>query len=300
MNTPFSHRTPQRWIKLTFQISDNLADLSAAFIADITGKGVEQSMPLEAHSPLLTTVTGYLDNDDIENNVEEQIRAFLQHLCGVAPNIHLEEIVEEDWGINWKKHFKPVRVSQKIIVKPTWEPYLVSHDEIIIEIDPGLAFGTGLHASTRLALQLVEACFSDNSKPQKVLDVGTGTGILGIAAAKLGAHLVLGIDNDADAIACARDNIRQNGVDSIMTVSEKTMEMLKDQYDLVVANITSDILQNLAPQLIESMAPKGKLVLAGILAGEQAKTIERTFVNRNLTLLTSPLEGEWQAFLFTS
>lgn len=300
MNDPFNHRQPQHWLKCTIEIDDEFADLAAAFVADVTGKGVEQSMAQPGTDSTATTVTGYLDHDEQAPATQDKIRTFLKQLCSREPVIHFEEIIEEDWGVNWKKHFKPVQVSRRIIVKPTWEPCQAGIDEIVIEIDPGLAFGTGLHASTRLALQLIESAFTDYKAPRTVLDVGTGTGILGIAAALFGAIKVVGIDNDSDAVACAADNVAQNRVNQAMSVSGADLCAQSGPFDLVVANITSDVLTQLAPQLTGLVAPAGQLILAGILAGEQGRGITQTFTALGLTLLASPVDGEWQAFLFAA
>ncbi|MBU0908703.1 MAG: 50S ribosomal protein L11 methyltransferase [Proteobacteria bacterium] len=300
MNDPFNHRQPQHWLKCTIEIDDELADMAAAFVADVTGKGVEQSMAQPDTDSTATTVTAYLDNDEQTPAIKEKIRTFLKQLCRREPVIRYEEIVEEDWGVNWKKHFKPAQVSRRITVKPTWEPYQAGKDEIVIEIDPGLAFGTGLHASTRLALQLIESAFTGHTAPHTVLDVGTGTGILGIAAALFGAAKVMGIDNDSDAVVCATDNVEQNRVSRVMSVSGADLGDQTGHVDLVIANITSDVLTQLAPQLVSRVAPTGQLILAGILAGEQGQGIEQTFTSLGLKLLASPVEGEWQAFLFTA
>ena len=300
MNNPFNHRQPQHWLQCTIEIDDEFADLAAAFVAEVTGKGVEQSMAQPGSASAVTTVTGYLDNDEQTPASKEKIHTFLKQLCQREPVIRYAEIVEEDWGVNWKKHFKPVQVSRHIIVKPTWEPCQAGKDEIVIEIDPGLAFGTGLHASTRLALQLIESAFTEHQAPQAVLDVGTGTGILGIAAALFGALKVVGIDNDADAVAAAIDNVAQNRASQVMAVSGTDLSAQTGPFDLVVANITSDVLTQLAPQLVSRVAPAGQLILAGILAGEQGRGIERTFTGLGLTLRASPIEGEWQAFLFAA
>jgi ribosomal protein L11 methyltransferase len=301
MNEPFAHRPPKSWLKISFALADELADPAAAFLADLTGNGVEQSMaPPDAAAGPVTTVTAYLDqNDNLPAN-REKIRLFLERLCGRAPEIRFEEIIEEDWGANWKKHFLPARVSSRIIVKPTWEPYQATAGNIIIEIDPGLAFGTGLHASTRLALRLLDAVFASDTPPATVLDVGTGTGILGIAAALFGAAKVIGIDNDPDAVVCAEKNAAQNRIDHAMTVSGADLQTQTGPFDLVVANITSDVLTCLAPQLAARLAPAGNLILAGILAGEQGRSIEQTFTSLGLTLRQSPVDGEWQAFLFSA
>ncbi len=296
---PFAHRQPRKWIKATITTNKDKSDRLITFLTDLTGSGVEESVPQPGTTLPKATLTCYLEADDhIETN-KEKIRLFLAEHHQNESDVSFAEIIEEDWSRNWKKHFKPTRISKRITIKPTWESYEAEADEVVIEIDPGLAFGTGLHESTRLALQLTEASF-DICTPRTVLDVGTGTGVLAMAAALLGAKEVLAIDNDPDAVVCAKDNIKQNKLTSIIDATGEDLSSKEGPYDLVIANITSDVLTLLAPQLVKNMAPNGQLILAGILAGEQAKGIEKTFTKLGLTVKQSPVEGEWQAFLFTS
>ncbi|MFH1215812.1 MAG: 50S ribosomal protein L11 methyltransferase [Pseudomonadota bacterium] len=299
MNDTFSHRPPRIWTKVTITVAEELSDITASFLAELTGSGVEQSMVQPGAASSAATVTGYLEHDGEHEDDRKKILHFIHHLTEKKPDVFFEEIIEEDWGKNWKKHFKPIRITDRITIKPTWEPYQAAEGEIIIEIDPGLAFGTGLHASTRLALFLIEAAFVE-TKPQTALDVGTGTGILAMAAAFFGAPDVTAIDNDPDAVVCALENVTQNGLDHAVTVSGADLTEFGGPFDLVIANITSDVLTLLAPLLHRIMSPGGKLVLAGILTGEQAQSIKQTFTNLGLSLKQSPIEGEWQAFLFSS
>lgn len=300
MNDPFEHRSPRKWLKIVIPCHPDHADTLAAWLADLTGMGVEQSMALPGDHQERTTVTGYLDHDRGTEGLIREITDFAARLHGklqVDPP-RFEEIIEEDWGRNWKKQYRPTRVSERIVIAPTWEGYRPRAGEIVIEIDPGLAFGTGLHASTRLALQLTEAAFGQKPQPAGVLDVGTGTGILAMAAALLGATQVTAIDNDPDAVVCARDNTDHNGLADKVAVSARELTAFTDPYDLVLANITHDVLLALAPQLVRLLARPGQLILAGILQGEQAESIMATFGDLGLTLADSPREDEWQAFRF--
>ena len=280
-------------------IPQEQVDILASFLAELTGTGVEESLAQPGSHSSNTALTCYLDNDDSAPGNREKIECFLKKICQDAPAVLYEEIVEEDWGKNWKKEYKPTRVSERIIIKPTWEEYEALNNEIVIEIDPGLAFGTGLHASTRLALQLIETAFTVDPFPEKVLDVGTGTGILAMAAALLGAPEIMAIDNDPDAVVCATANIEQNGLTHMVTASNKNLDKVKGPFDLVVANITADVLSLLAPQLAKLTSDSGQLILAGILKGDQAAGIERIFTDLDFTLCNSPMEDEWQAFLFS-
>jgi ribosomal protein L11 methyltransferase len=150
-----------------------------------------------------------------------------------------------------------------------------------------------------LALQLIEKYFVDrqNATLQKILDVGTGTGILGMACAFLGAKEVLAIDNDPDAVAAALENVKQNNLSHAMNVESTDLNNIEGPFDLIVANITQDVLASMASQLISLLTQQGRLVLAGILKGEQADGITRLFCSHGLTLLESPSQKEWQAFL---
>lgn len=300
MNDLFTHRPPRNWTKITITAGEDFSDIIAGFLSELTGSGVEQSMPQPGAAPGPSTVTGYLENDETASEKRATLVSFVRQLTGTEPEIFFTEIIEEDWGKNWKQHFKPLRITRRITVKPTWEPYQAGADEIVLEIDPGLAFGTGLHASTRLALSLVEESFAAEQKPRTALDVGTGTGILAMAAARCGAVAVTAIDNDPDAVVCALDNIAANRLDHAVTVSGAELADCAGPFDLVIANITSDVLILLAPQLRRLLAPHGSLVLAGILVGEQAEAIRQTFGALGLTLRQEPAEGEWQAFLFSA
>lgn len=175
-----------------------------------------------------------------------------------------EEVVEDqDWSIEWKKGYKPFRLTKHIVVKPSWESYKEKEGEIIIEIDPGMAFGTGTHATTSLCANLLEQITWDQ---QTVLDVGCGSGILSMVAAKCGARSVDAIDIDPDAVRTASENIRSNQLEQ--TVHVKEADLLKgitQQYDIVVANILADVIILLLENVTTVLKPEGILILSGII-----------------------------------
>ena len=212
--------------------------------------------------------------------------------------MQLDTIREEDWGRIWKEHFKPLAITPRLVIKPTWESYKASANEAVIEMDPGLAFGTGHHASTRLALTLIDAIFSAGPIPMRALDVGTGTGILAMGCALFGSNEVVAIDNDQDAVATATDNVTANRLEEIISVSSEDLADLDGSFDLICANITQDVLQQLAPDLVRHLAPGGRLVLAGILRGGQEKAIVRQYTGLGLALDRTTYEDEWAALMF--
>ncbi|MDH5298036.1 MAG: 50S ribosomal protein L11 methyltransferase [Desulfobulbaceae bacterium] len=303
--TTISHRPPRSWLKIEITAAPSMGEQIAAFVATISEGGVEISMPAVGDTTLdLETVTGYLADDLSRPAKEEELTSFLSQLGrqfapAPPPTLRSTLIEEEDWGKSWKEHFKPALVTPRIAIKPSWEPYHPVGDEIVIEMDPGMAFGTGLHASTRLALGFIDECYASAAPPpQRVLDVGTGTGVLGMAAALFGASEVLAIDNDPDAVAAALENVHRNGLDSRMRVSGGDLAAITVIYDLVIANITSNVLTELAPQLMARMASPGRLILAGILGGEQEEEIVATYTGLGLRHLATRHQEEWAALSF--
>jgi ribosomal protein L11 methyltransferase len=171
----------------------------------------------------------------------------------------------EDWAEGWKQHFPATRISQRLVVRPSWEEFAPQLGDVVIEIDPGMAFGTGTHGTTRLCLEAVAAAFEGAAPPRRVLDVGTGSGILAIAAAAYGAGEVLACDIDPEACAIAFENAIINHLDEKIAFSIAPLEELEGEFDLVLANILAEENIRLADALVAHLAPGGSLVLSGIL-----------------------------------
>ena len=301
----FRHRPARTWQKLVITVPAHRAETAAAYLATISANGIEQvSLPPAGHSGLREQLIAYLPDD---RNLPQTVREIAGHLerSGTGPagheaiTIRTEQVREEDWNKNWKEHFRPFRMTERLVIKPTWEEYRRQGDELVLEMDPGMAFGTGLHSSTRLALLLTEQIFTA-SPPLSVLDVGCGTGILGMSCALYGAERVVCLDCDIDARVAAATNAAHNGLSKTVRVDEGALEQINDHFDLVIANITQDVLTSLATDLVRVVAPDGHLVLSGILAGEQAEAINLTFTGLGLHLLCSEEEKGWTALAFSS
>ena len=161
----------------------------------------------------------------------------LQNLNPQMPHIQFETstITEQNWAENWKRFFKPVQITSKFVVKPPWSKTQLKKDQISINIVPGMAFGTGTHATTKLCIQALEQRL--RKRGLSVLDVGTGSGILSIVAARLGAGEVWGVDIDGVAIENARENVRQNGISDIIRIRKGSIGDIRKRFDVVVANI---------------------------------------------------------------
>lgn len=302
-----SHRPARTWLRITLTVAPELSDAAAGFLADLTGRGVETSTGGKGAAILTARVIGYLSRDENDTDLGDQltkIDLFIEALTKQFPDRaaaarQLDTIREEDWGRIWKAHFKPLPITRRLVIKPTWERYEAGADEFVIEMDPGLAFGTGHHASTRLALTLIDEIFAAaGTKPARALDVGTGTGILAMGCALLGSREVIAIDNDPDAVAAARDNVAGNHLEKIISVSGDDLASLDGSFDLISANITQDVLRQLAPDLVRLLTPGGRLILAGILRGGQDEAIVRHYTALGLVHDRTTYKYEWAALVF--
>ena len=217
-------------------------------------------------------VRTFLSAADVTAETIEEIRQALWHLGRLRSisDLRVTERQEEDWANAWKAHYTVHRVGRRVLVKAPWHDYDPAPDEIVVELDPGMAFGTGLHPSTRLAMIAIE----DELKPgDRVLDVGTGSGVLATAAALLGAGAVDGVDIEPVAVRSARENADRNGVGALVRIEQGSVgdgEPFQREYDVVVANIIARILIELASGLAKAVRPGGTLVLGGIIDVKEA------------------------------
>ena len=231
--------------------------------------------------------------------VVEAVRARLEGLKAAdqagalgALTLSTGSIREEDWAENWKQYFKPFRVSEHLVVKPTWETWDKQPGDLIIEIDPGMAFGTGTHETTALCIELIERYYRGG----KLLDVGTGSGILAIAAALLGATDVVAVDIDPDAVRVAKENVEKNGLSDRIAVREgDLLQGLSERFDFAAANILAPVIQMLAAPLTRHLNPGGLFVCSGITE-EAAPDVEKALLDAGYEILESKTRGDWHAF----
>ena len=211
---------------------------------------------------------------------------------GLAPReARLEHVVGDDWRDAYKQYFKVTHLGRRLVVRPSWEPYEPALHEVVVMVDPGRAFGTGTHETTRLLMQALDQRVMGG---EQVLDIGCGTGILAICALKLGAANAICIDVDEDAVAVTRENAEVNAVTAQVAASTTPVEELPGRYPLVLANIQANVLIPLAQPIAAKVAPGGTLLLSGILVGQED---EVRAAYPQFTLEDSPREGEWIALI---
>jgi len=205
--------------------------------------------------------------------------------------------LDPNWKESWKRHFKPMDIGRALLIKPSWSKKKPRKDTKVIVLDPGLSFGTGQHATTSFCLNEIVRLRNVGSE-QRFLDIGTGSGILAIAGAKMGYSPIFAIDYDPDAVRIARENAKRNRVEQRIKFEHKDLTLLKIGYfprcDLICANLIYDMLVQEAKRICSWLKPGGKLVLAGILR-EQFPQVRNTFERFGLNLMRSKMHNEWHS-----
>lgn len=203
----------------------------------------------------------------------------------------VEHVVGDAWRDAYKQYFKVTRLGPRLVIRPSWEPYVTEPTDVVVTVDPGRAFGTGTHESTRLLMASLDARVRGG---EQVLDVGCGTGILAICALKLGARDALCIDVDPDAVAVTRENAELNQVAERVRADVTPVEEVPDSYPLVLANIQASVLVPLAEPIAARVSAGGLLLLSGILVGQESEVLA---AYPGFALEASPVEGEWIALI---
>ena len=286
-----------QWAEVSIQTTHEATDVVAEIYHDLGASGVVIEDPEllnnyidagqwdfsgieRAEDTSIVTVKAYLpvdeDLDDKLRTFELRIKDFKSMTdddmekgpCTISWNT----VRDEDWADNWKAYFHPEKVGGMLVIKPTWEDYEASPDDIVIELDPGSAFGTGTHPTTAMCLRELETLVKGG---MRIFDVGTGSGVLSIAAAKLGATDVTAMDYDKVAVDVAAENIRQNGVEDVVkTGVSDILKSFDGKADLIVANIIADIIIMLFDELDEHLAEGGRLLASGIISERLADVTE--------------------------
>jgi ribosomal protein L11 methyltransferase len=212
-----------------------------------------------------------------------------------AGKIQARAVAKEDWSESWKRHFRPIEIGTRLLIKPSWIKRRPRKDQAVVILDPGLSFGTGNHPTTSFCLGEIATGRRDGER-QSFWDIGTGSGILAIAAAKLGYAPVRAVDFDPEAVRVARENARRNGVLKAIRLGRQDITQIplvgRERYDFICANLISNLLVAERRRIVGRLAGGGILVLAGILKEEFAQ-VQRAYESTGMKLINHKVEGEW-------
>jgi ribosomal protein L11 methyltransferase len=286
---------PKSWVELVVDIHPLLGGAVSNFLIEEGSPGVVQEELAGPAHRKKERIKAYFPNDRHFGAKRRKIRAYLRALSKLYPSssiLRFRIIRQEKWAEAWKSNFKPLHVTPRLVIKPPWEKYPGQKGEVIIEIDPGMAFGTGTHPSTQMCLKALEELIPSSPRPPSILDVGTGSGILAIASRKLGAKQVLAIDIDPLAIACARKNAAANNFDDRIEFRVGSPDRLRRVFDIVVANLLPQELLSLARYLPKRTSPGGVLIVSGLLR-KQRKEISLAFSEFGLEALDHKESKGW-------
>ncbi len=301
-----------KWIeaKIVFDHSDNdlVADLISDVFYDFGLQGVVVDDPgLEPEEdwaedaigrPTTHAVTGYFYKDGQADGrcktLEEKLTQLKEKLVFFY-RISYKELDEQDWAHAWKAYFWPQKIGRNMVVKPTWRDYRAAADDIVIELDPGMAFGTGTHPTTALCITMIEKYLRSGDS---FLDVGTGSGILMIAAAKLGAGRLCGIDKDEVAIEVAAQNLELNNVNPQMfrLTTGNLVAEINESFSFVAANIFTHVILELLQDVSRVLTDEGVLVCSGIIA-ENKQSVISAIENLGFEILETAAKDEWVAIV---
>lgn len=304
------NHTSKSWIEVSVVVEAELAEPVAEVLVDYLSKGVvletlqAEVPPQDAgQSPPSVRVYGYLPVDEQLENRQRKIQEALYYLGTIRsiPQPTFTELEDENWASAWQKRYRPLPLGSNLIIVPTW---LSNPDSsrLPIFLDPGMAFGSGTHPTTQLCIELIAESLAQQPSA-RMIDIGCGSGILSIAAVKLGVEHVLGVDRDPGAVRVALANARTNGVEekiqfatgSVPEILEGTLSLRRAP--LVAVNIIAPVLSELLDQgLVRTVAPGGVLVLSGMLA-EQAPEIEERLEDSKLVIKTRKQQGDWVGLL---
>ena len=288
------------WIEVRLLVPAWMQEEASVFLTEFSGRGViiEEEPGGEG-----AVIRAFFRPEEFGPWQRQELQRYLARLGehDLLPlGLEVRPAAEDDWAEAWKVHFKPLKVTPRLVIKPPWEEYLPAPGETVITIYPGMAFGTGRHPTTLLCLQALEQVWDELARlgspgDWQVLDVGTGTGILALAAARLGAK-VLAIDVDPEAVAAALENVRLNALEKEVWVESTPLAALRRQFALILANLTATDLAHWAEALAGRVLPGGAMVISGFLTQDMPAVISR-FIQYGLTEAGHLTREEWSAVI---
>jgi len=311
---------PAFWLELSVTSTPEAVEAVTEVISRYTQGGVAIEEPYQllddgqAHEPVpgapvtcRVWIPDDADAEDTRAHIENGLSMLRMIDASAVGALQVTRVAEEDWANAWKEHYQPLKLGRRVVIRPSWRAYQPEGDEVVIDLDPGMAFGTGLHPTTRNCVLLLEEAVQSGAR---VLDVGCGSGILSLAALKLGAASALALDVSAVAVEATRENARINGLAERVDARLATLEGAAGEpyfplppgietlgaeigtYDLVLANIIARVIAQLAPALLRATRPGGALIASGIIYERRDEAVQ-PLIAAGLTDIREVVEGDW-------
>jgi ribosomal protein L11 methyltransferase len=271
-----------RWLELAVEVAPDAEEAAADILRRFAPRGVAIEATGES-----VVVKAWLPDDGA---VAAQRRAVRRALASLPATVRTRWLQEEDWAEAWKAFFPVLHVSRRLVICPAWRSYRARRDEAVIRLDPGMAFGTGQHPTTLMCLRALEETLQPGAA---VLDLGTGSGVLALAAARLGASDVLALDNDPLAVRSARENVRLNGLEALVRVEEGTLQAGTGPFDVIVANISAATIVELAAAMTASLKAGGVLI-AGGFSEARSEEVAAVLSAAGITVERTLSDGDWR------
>lgn len=299
-----------KWIVIEVKVRGELVDLVGAILSEhgcagtIVEERVLDTFSFPDHHLNLSadyTLKAYFDGVADSRQLVFRLKlAFDEIPLFRKDNIVIKaaaSVQTEDWAEGWKQNFCTFHIGKQLVVRPSWENYNPTSEEVVIEIDPGMAFGTGTHGTTRLCLEMIAELLARTDHPVNMLDVGTGSGILALGAAALGCKKIVATDIDPVACLVARENVDRNNFSAQIEIVEQNPELIPGTFDLLVANIMAEVIVELKHTLTEHLHSGSWLVLSGILK-EKEQLVSTAFIELPVELVSRSYQDEWVCLLF--
>ncbi|MCE5322077.1 50S ribosomal protein L11 methyltransferase [bacterium] len=288
-----------RWVEITVNATGESAEAVSNILIEEGCGGTATSSLVKSDKQTANDIIGYLPVDDrLEGrlqNISERVKTLPDLGLSLASDeITIKRVKDEEWASAWKKFFKPLKIG-RVVIRPTWEEYDPQPDDIVIDLDPGMAFGTGSHPTTKLCLEALQDYVKGG---ETVLDMGTGSAILAMAAARLGAARVVGLEIDPVAVEAAVDNVKRVNLGNTIKIERAdSPSAFEGQADIVLANIIAKVIIDMAEGLASKVRPGGILIASGIVV-ERSQEVIDTLTSLGLKLHEVRQGGDWVALVF--
>lgn len=292
-----SNHSMSKWLVISIISHKMFVDAISNFLFEQGINGIEE---VEEDSET-ERLKAYLPVGGESRRILSSLRRYLRSIQKIETgskdiDLKTEFILDEDWAEGWKRFFRPIKIGERIVIKPSWLRSHFKRKEVSIDINPGMAFGTGSHPTTKLCLNAIEKRIMPGR--HSVLDLGTGSGILAIASARLGAKKVFALDIDENAIEIARENVEKNKVNDVVTIRKGSIGAVKGCFDIVVSNLDFRSLRRMRIPLIRHTKRNGILIISGILENEDERIRKHYLKGKLLRWIETDREGEWICITF--